>query len=366
MWLAVLLLLAGCAGPPKVPWSASLEPWPESEIGPPDYRDDRGRFREIFCAITTERGASLPDHRPCEEALTRVGLEPPATGAPVPAVPSMAGITAHMVPGVGWSCVRAWLDINDSATSHAEAMGYSVRLVEVDGLSSSRRNAEQLRDYLADPALSESDGPVVLIGYSKGINDTLEALVAYPELAFRVDAVIAFAGAVRGSALADESEQSTLNLLQHLPGSDCDVGDGGAIESLRPAVRNQWLREHTLPESIRFYSVVAWPEPDRVSVGLKPSWRKLGRLADARNDSQLVFHDQIIPGSTLLAFTNADHWAMAVPVARQHAFAASTFASDNDFPREVMLEALLRYVEEDLASEASEASAAAEVSVGTP
>ena len=85
-------------------------------------------------------------------------------------------------------------------------------------------------------------------------------------------------------------------------------------------------------------------------MGLKPSWRKLGRLSDARNDSQLVFHDQIIPGSTLLAFANADHWAMAVPVARHHDFASATYASDNDYPREVMFEALLRYVEEDLAA----------------
>jgi hypothetical protein len=137
-------------------------------------------------------------------------------------------------------------------------------------------------------------------------------------------------------------------LLKYLPGSDCDEGDGGAMESLRPARRNAWLENNELPGHIRYYSVVAFPEPDRISVGLKSNWRKLGRLSDARNDSQLVFHDQIIPGSTVLAFTNADHWAMAVPVARQHDFAASTYASDNDFPREVTLEALLRVIEEDL------------------
>jgi hypothetical protein len=31
--------------------------------------------------------------------------------------------------------------------------------------------------------------------------------------------------------------------------------------------------------------------------------------------------------------------------ARQHDFAASIFANRNDFPRELMLEALLRYIE---------------------
>ena len=51
-----------------------------------------------------------------------------------------------------------------------------------------------------------------------------------------------------------------------------------------------------------------------------------------------------------MAFINADHWAIAVPVARKHAFIGNTFVNHNDYPREVLLEALLRYIEEDLAS----------------
>jgi hypothetical protein len=58
--------------------------------------------------------------------------------------------------------------------------------------------------------------------------------------------------------------------------------------------------------------------------------------------------DQIIPGSTLVAFLNADHWAVAVPVARQHPFVGSILVDHNDYPREAFLEALLRYIEEDL------------------
>mgnify|MGYP006150934151 CR=1 FL=1 len=46
--------------------------------------------------------------------------------------------------------------------------------------------------------------------------------------------------------------------------------------------------------------------------------RKLGRI-DARNDSQVIFYDQVIPGSQLMAYVNADHWALAVPIARSHA-----------------------------------------------
>lgn len=82
---------------------------------------------------------------------------------------------------------------------------------------------------------------------------------------------------------------------------------------------------------------------------MKGAYKSLSKV-DGRNDSQVIFYDQIIPGSTLVAFTNADHWAMAIPVDRSHSFIGKTFVNHNDFPREAFFEALLRYVEEDLAS----------------
>jgi hypothetical protein len=94
--------------------------------------------------------------------------------------------------------------------------------------------------------------------------------------------------------------------------------------------------------------VVSFPDPSNISNGLQRSHRKLGQLQDARNDSQLVFYDQVIPGSTLLGFFNADHWAMSVPIARHHRVSQALFADKNAFPREIALEAILRYIEEDL------------------
>jgi len=70
---------------------------------------------------------------------------------------------------------------------------------------------------------------------------------------------------------------------------------------------------------------------------------------DARNDSQVLFYDQVIPGSVLVGYVNADHWALTLPIARSHAALGATFVDHNDFPREALLEAVLRFVEEDLA-----------------
>ncbi len=342
--------LGGCGFTPRVPWSRDLAPLQLGTTGEGALVDERGRFREIFCAVNDDHGESLPDYRPCEDALMRIGIEAPATGAPVRLGNSEHDFLVLLVPGFGYQCVKGWLDHDYSAPRHVARYGYQVELLEVNGLDSSAANAAVIRDFIVNLPPEKAGRPLVLIGYSKGAPDILESLVTYPEVAEKVVAVVSFAGAVGGSPLADSITQSQMELLTWVPRSTCDPGDGGALRSLSPAYRRQWLSEHVLPGSIRYYSVIAFPDPEtRISSGLKSSWRELAELADARNDSQLIFYDQALPGSTLLAFTNADHWAMAVPVARQHDFAASTFANRNDFPREVMLEALLRYVEEDLA-----------------
>ena len=59
---------------------------------------------------------------------------------------------------------------------------------------------------------------------------------------------------------------------------------------------------------------------------------------------------KVIPGSSLVGYINADHWAIAVPVARSHSTVGSLFVTQNAYPREALVEALLRFVEEDLAA----------------
>lgn len=205
-----------------------------------------------------------------------------------------------------------------------------------------------IRDFVAQLPPEYDQRPLILLGYSKGAPDILEAVVNYPELAQRVAAVVSLAGSVGGSPLADDAKQSSANLLTKVPGSDCEKGDEGAVDSLKTKVRKEWLANNPLPRNIRYYSVVADPEPERVSSGLKNSYVVLTGYA-ARNDTQVVNKDQLIPGSTLVAFVNADHWAIAVPVARKHSFVGATFVNKNDYPREAMLEALMRYLEEDMA-----------------
>ena len=57
---------------------------------------------------------------------------------------------------------------------------------------------------------------------------------------------------------------------------------------------------------------------------------------------------QIRSASRMLGYLNADHWAVAVPINRTHSFIGATFVDKNAFPREVLVEAIIRFVEEDL------------------
>ena len=317
---------------------------PISQAG---IRDDRGRFREIYCAVLDDHGQDMPDYRSCETALTRVGKEPEPSGHEVNLGASRQNFLVAIVPGFGWECFEGWLESEGYAANHVANFGYEVIQLKVDGLSGTENNARQINEQIVNLPAEQAGKPLILLGYSKGAPDILQAVVDYPELAEQVVAVISASGAVGGSALANGAEQSQANILTKIPKSDCSEGDGGAVVDMRPATRKKWLAENTLPEHISYYSVATFPDPEHISSALKSSYKKLGKI-DGRNDSQLVFYNQLIPTSTLVAYVNADHWALAVPIARTHSFVGKTFTNKNHYPREALLEAILRYVEEDL------------------
>ena len=74
--MAACVALGACATPPLMPYSTDTPPLvlaPASEAG---VRDQRARFREIYCAVLDAGGRGLPDYRPCEDALTQVSPGP--------------------------------------------------------------------------------------------------------------------------------------------------------------------------------------------------------------------------------------------------------------------------------------------------
>lgn len=354
--LALLILLpalvataGACAKRPRARAPGDTPPlvlFPASLAG---IEDARPRFREIVCAVLEARKNGLPDYRPCAEALTTVGFEAPGEGAPVELEPSRRGLAVAVVFGVGFACVEPWLEATGTTKAHLAEQGYEVREITVEALSSSARNAELIRDAVAAMPAAP-DGPnLVLVGYSKGAPDILVALATYPELQSRVAAMVSMGGAIGGSLVADATEQEKAEWFRHFPDADCGPGDRGAMEDLRTETRRAWLAAHPLPAHVRYYSLATLPDPKRISRALRSSYDKLAKI-DPRNDSQLFFFDQLVPGSTLLGYANADHWAVAIPIARTHPTVGKMLVDQNAYPREALLEAVLRFVEEDLAA----------------
>ena len=213
-----------------------------------DIDDQRGRFREILCAVDEAHGHELPEYRPCGEILHRFTDEPAGTGEPVHLGPARSKLRVAVVAGLGAECFAGFVSAFQFALEHLQGLGYQTASIRVDGLSSSTNNGRQIRDAVVAMDLAP-DERLVLVGYSKGTPDILEGLATYPELAQRVAAVVSVAGSVNGSPLADDASESMLTLLEYLPGSECDEGDGGALDSLKPSMRRDFARTHELPEN---------------------------------------------------------------------------------------------------------------------
>jgi hypothetical protein len=340
--LALCAILQGCAPIPLAPPDVLLDEIFGADSGLRAI-DARAGFQRIYCDIYETRIPATGEDRSCEATLRAMATESEVVD-PVPASDEISESFAILVaPGLGYDCFERLIGNDQELIRFAEARGHMVRVASTDGLADTVQNAAVLRDAII--GLDEESGSrrLLVLSYSKGTNDILEALVSYPDLADRVTAVVGVASAVGGSPLAPEAPLWTVNLLARIPGAECGTPPSGALPSLYPDVRRKWLAENTLPGSIEYFSIVSLPKPEQLARGLRISYRKLAKI-DPHNDGQVIARDQVIPGSRVLAFVNADHWAVALPLSRLSALLGSTFFAREEFPRDVLLEAILRYV----------------------
>jgi hypothetical protein len=233
----------------------------------------------------------------------------------------------------------------DAYRGYADLGLQSIGMVPLPGRASTTANGGLLAAAIRKLSSRGDVDHIVLVGYSKGTADAMEALALLLDDGgdtAKVRALVSVAGSVVGSPIADHYASLYDRYAERLKPFGCSPSEGGEIDSLTRAERLAWLAAHPLPESVAYYSVVAHTDPDSLSRGLRHSGRLL-RLIDPRNDGQMIAADAIIPASLLLAEARTDHWSIALPRFEHAGLLMRVLGPRGEFPREALLRALLRF-----------------------
>ncbi|MBI2204313.1 MAG: hypothetical protein HYU41_10740 [Candidatus Rokubacteria bacterium] len=342
--LIAVLGLFGCSRSPLLD-KPLVPPAIQASLAANGTADGRARFREIFCAVEAARRGSAPAE--CDRLVLRLPGETSPAGGPVDLSAPRRPTRVIVVPGLYNECVKNLVTPFSDALPELERQGYRTQVLWVNGTSSTAHNARQIRDAVR--AVPPED-TIILVGHSKGVPDSLEALATYPEVGERVGALVSVAGSVGGSPLGDDPG-ALYGALLRLVEWRCKGGDGGGRDSLKRRERagfvSDALARGALPARVAYVSVVALADPERMAALLKPGYRRLAKI-DPSNDGQVLASDAIVPLGTLAGYVRADHWAIALPFSSTSPVLAATLIRHNAFPRAILLEALVRMATEEM------------------
>ena len=345
---ALLVLFGGCYSAP-IPFDENVPAHALSYIGAPPVYDARMRFRQIFCELLNSNRQRLGLTIGCDDYLWRLNGEPQAVTRQRSLPEHDPRLNILLVYGAFSECFGDIGMPYQEAAERLRQMGYQINNLAVSGLSSSIINAETIAEAVAKQNLGPSQR-LVLLGYSKGTNDILHFLVTYPELAFRVSAVLSVSGAVNGTSLADRYFEAKYdNWFARLSLGKCRPGDGGVFDSLSRIQQFQWLATHPLPEHVRYFSLATFARYENIQLHQRTTYKLLAKI-DPLNDGQLLLMDQLIPGSTLLGYVNADHWTVAVPVEEKFSGRDQALKDRNRKLRGLLFEAMILFLAESLNS----------------
>lgn len=345
-WSTFPLILVACAVEPTQ-GTLQQPAVALSVIGNRPVADDRPAFRSVFCQFVRSGEPGEPVG-PCDDFLWPLPDKESAVALPVLNKAEDYRLRILIVGGAFGDCYPPASTPFARSVDRLKSRGVSIDYVAVSGRSSTALNSETI----AARVLAESRDdprPLVLVGYSKGTADILYTLTSNPDAAARVSAVVSIAGAVNGSPLATRYFGLYDRFFSKLTIGSCrPTKDHGVVDSLIPSTRLQWLAENSLLlPPIRYYSVGTFTTPSRLARILAYPQRQLSKI-DERNDGQLLAQDQLIPGSKLLGYVNADHWSVAVQMEDKFPFLAHRSVGKHPFPQRALLESILIFVEHDL------------------
>ena len=327
-------------------------------LGQAGVTDARPAFASLFTAELQAAGETRP-----ATWLHGAQSAPPAAALPAQLAArftSRAGTTSVLVAGgLFGDCLGALAvpfgdgvdrppdrSAIDSYRQYADLGLRSIRLVALPGRASSEANGRGLAEAIRAEAALPGVQRIVLIGYSKGVPDALQALELLRQeggVPSSLAALVSVAGVVMGTPLADFYQPAYDAVSPRVTPFECTPSQGGDLASVTRRERIAWLAAHPPPPGPAYYSIVAHAPLDEMAPPLRVTARQLA-VIDPRNDGQLIAADAVLPGSTLLAEARADHWDVAIPRDRDPNPLLRVSTSGRRYPREALFRATLKWV----------------------
>jgi hypothetical protein len=260
-----------------------------------------------------------------------------------------------VVPGAFSNCAENLAPAFKQGIEHLR----SAHQIDADGLKyggfyDSTESGRRVAEYI-DSHWQNDRRPYIVVGYSKGAADALEAYVQLANAPDKIKALVSVAGAVGGSRLPDllgtlwdRDRRSLEEAMASVSRSRCPTPDDGpALKSLARDRRMKFLAEHQFG-ALKRYSIVA------VVDSRKETSRILRVLYDRvkpyslDQDSQVIAEEGVLPAANVLGYARGDHWAVAMPFWELNDPRINRWVDKNKFPRTALLESAIRLVVRDL------------------
>jgi len=151
---------------------------------------------------------------------------------------------------------------------------------------------------------------------------------------------------VNGTPIADDFAATYRRVFSRMPAMYCHPDDRNVVNSLTRSSSMTWLASHQLPEHVKYFSLGGFARREDIHPLMLLTYDLLASV-EPRNDGQVAFSDQMIPGATLLGYANLDHYDIALPVRERLNFGG---IKSHAVARELLFEAIVLTLAESLNS----------------
>jgi hypothetical protein len=297
-------------------------------------------FADTFCSVLKQNNPDGGEWGGCENYIEGGGRSDAKLG------PVSSKYRVEIVPGLMSSCFADTPAFAEGQTALHDKYGITAELIPVPN-DTSEENAVVLAQALRDRWKSDKR-KFILLGYSKGAPDLQVALAKEDGLTTMVAAAVSVAGAVGGSQIADALPAAADRWIQQYNLPSCKGTLSNGFKSLQRSVRDAFLASYP-SLGVPAYSIVAKSDRQHTSKSLLETWQLLATNG-SDEDGQLLREDAIFPGAKYLGAAPADHFAIALPFDKSNDSAIKAGMDKNRYPRAALLEAIVRYVAQDLDS----------------